>query len=303
LKLEHGAATDVGKRREKNEDSWLIVDDDSLFIVADGMGGHKSGEVASRLAVESIRGFFRQTAPDQDNTWPHVAMDPETNLDDYNSCRLVSAIQFAHRRIAYEVQQQPDLAGMGTTVVCVLFADEKAYIAHVGDSRCYCLSGKHLWQVTSDHTLANHMRERFEELNEEQEQRLAGLQHVVVRALGGNDTSDARVDLAVLHPGSGDVFMLCTDGLTGELDDVAIKESLEKSDSPQQICDHLVTAAVDNGGRDNVTVCSIRVLEVDESLRAQISGEATMEALQNMDDTGEETIESEDLIDAEDFKE
>ncbi len=262
MRIEFAGSTDVGRRRKRNEDFWVAVPDDNLLIVADGMGGHESGDRASRLAAESIQSFFRLTHPDSDNTWPHVAVGDRISLEDYNACRLVSAIQFAHRRICYEVQQSPELAGMGTTIVCVLFANEKAYVAHVGDSRCYCLSGGSLWQVTSDHTLANHVRSRFEVLTEEQEQRLSTLQHVVVRALGGSDTSDAQVDLTVLEPFPGDLFLLCSDGLSGELTDREIKGLLLDADDLQGTTRELVQVANEHGGRDNITAVLVRVAEV-----------------------------------------
>ena len=258
-------ATDVGKRRKRNEDSWLCLAGESLAVVADGMGGHGGGDIASQIAVRALEDFFTLTGVESEVTWPHVAADEELDLNDVSASRLVSAIQYAHLCIAAEVGNRPELAGMGTTIVCVLFAEEKVYVAHVGDSRCYCLSAGSLWQVTDDHTLANHVRKRFEDLSDEQEQRLDSLRHVVVRALGGSDLSDVQVDLTVLEPADGDLFLLCSDGLTGELDDAQIRAVLTGGEDLGVMCDKLVEQANEAGGRDNITVMLAQVEELKET--------------------------------------
>jgi len=264
-------ATDIGKRRSRNEDSWLVLAGENLVVVADGMGGHGGGDLASQIAVKALRDFFERTGVEAEVTWPHVAMDDELNLDDVSASRLVSAIQFAHRCIALEVQRDPKLAGMGTTIVCALFAEGKVYVAHVGDSRCYCLSDGSLWQITDDHTLANHVRKRFEDLSNEQEVRLDSLKHVVVRALGGSDLSDAQVDLTILEPAAGDLFLLCSDGLTGELGDTEIRQILTGGEDLGVMCDTLVERANEAGGRDNITVALARVDGLSEKGRRRRS--------------------------------
>lgn len=257
-------ATDVGKRRKCNEDSWVSISGENLAVVADGMGGHGGGDVASQIAVRAVEDFFVRTGIESEVTWPHVAAGDGLDLDDVSASRLVSAIQFAHRCIAAEVRDRPEMAGMGTTIVCVLFADGKVYVAHVGDSRCYCFSTGSLWQVTDDHTLANHVRQRFDELSDEQEQRLDSLRHVVVRALGGSDLSDVEVDLTILEPADGDIFLLCTDGLSGELTDDEIRAVLAGGEDPGVMCDKLVEQANEAGGRDNVTVVVAKIEELHD---------------------------------------
>ncbi len=269
-------STDIGKRRKRNEDSWLAIPDENLVVVADGMGGHGGGDLASQAAVKAMGDFFKRTGAEVDVTWPHVAIDDELNLEDLSASRLVSAIQYAHRCIAMEVQQNPELTGMGTTIVCALFAEEKVYVAHVGDSRCYCLSDGSLWQITDDHTLANHVRKRFGELSDEQEQRLDSLKHVVVRALGGSDLSDAQVDLTILEPAPGDLFLLCSDGLSGELSDQDIREILTGGDDLGVLCDRLVEQANENGGRDNITVALAQVASFASERPRRRAGDRVM---------------------------
>jgi serine/threonine protein phosphatase PrpC len=282
-------ATDIGRRRRRNEDSWLGLPEDNLAVVADGMGGHGSGDVASQLAVATIKSFFSLTAPESENTWPHVATDERVDMSDFNSSRLVSAIQFAHRRIATEVQATPGLAGMGTTVVCAHFVDDKAYIANVGDSRCYCLSDGALWQVTDDHTLANHVRSRFDALTADQEARLQALSHVVVRALGGSDPTDAQVDLTILEPRVGDTFVLCSDGLSGELSDDQIRTILVSGNDLGVVCQRLVEAANEAGGRDNITVVAARIEELSRS-RAPQRRQSDLSGQPDEDETCEEIV-------------
>jgi PPM family protein phosphatase len=269
-------ATDIGKRRKRNEDSWLALASENLVVIADGMGGHGGGDIASQAAVKAMEDFFTRTGAESDVTWPHVAIDDELNLEDLSASRLVSAIQYAHRCIAMEVQQNPDLAGMGTTIVCALFAEDKVYVAHVGDSRCYCFSDGSLWQVTDDHTLSNHVRKRFDELSVEQEQRLESLKHVVVRALGGSDLSDAQVDLTILEPAPGDLFLLCSDGLSGELSDGEIRETLTGGEDLGVMCDSLVQRANEKGGRDNITVALAQITPSSKERLRRRAGDRQM---------------------------
>jgi PPM family protein phosphatase len=296
VKLEFAGGTSVGRRRKNNEDAWLVYGHQDVVAVADGMGGHDGGEVASQMTIEALRAFFKQTAPAEDNTWPHVASDLDVNLEDMNASRLVSAIQFAHRRIAYEVKRKPELDGMGTTVVCAHFTETSAYIAHVGDSRCYCFSGGHLRQVTMDHSLVNDMKKRVQKLTPEQERRLARLQHVVVRVLGGNDYGDVRVDLTILNPFVGDVFLLCSDGLTGELSDAEIKGILSAEPDLQLACQKLIDEANSAGGRDNVTVVMARVLDVEQPNMDDISEEATVTSTPIIEETVEEVKVNEETL-------
>ena len=172
MRLDYAATTHVGRVRKVNEDSLLILPDENLFVVADGMGGHGAGDVASSLAVGAIERVFTSTAQRKGvGTW----LARVASGDDVHSVRLVGAIKSAHSGILKEIKARPQLMGMGTTVVSCYFADGRLYIAHVGDSRCYCLRGEEFHLLTRDHSLVNDMLDRFS-LGQDHERRLAYLE-------------------------------------------------------------------------------------------------------------------------------
>jgi protein phosphatase len=232
--------SDVGRCRESNEDSFLCDTKLGLFAVADGMGGHAAGEVASRLAVDALVEAFRR------NNWNGEARDRNDAID-----RLRIAVAEANRKICDEIVLHEEQRGMGTTMVALLTLAEHAVIGHVGDSRAYLLRDQRLHRLTSDHSWVN-------------EQVQAGLlstdaaqkhpmRNIVTRALGSRP--DVVVDLRTeeIHP--GDVFLLCSDGLNGMLGDDEIRETLVRyRDNPKQSCWALVDAANQRGGEDNTTV-------------------------------------------------
>jgi len=260
MKIEHGGGTHVGRVREQNEDLFLVVPAEHLYVVADGMGGHEGGAEASRIAVDSISEFFRQTESAEGGTWPHIA----TRIHDQHACRLVSSIQYAHRGVvdaAWRRSGGPTI--MGTTVVALLFAGGQAYVAHVGDSRAYRFMDGRLIQVTTDHTVVEDIKRRYQ-LTRDQQQSLGSIKHLVARALGGRETGDVEVDITVTMPAPGETFILCTDGLTNELTDDGIAGILSTTDSLQEAADRLIKAAVDAGGSDNVTVILARYVKEDE---------------------------------------
>ncbi len=260
MKAEHGGGTHVGRVRKANEDSHLVLPEEHLYVVADGMGGHSGGAEASRIAVDSIAEFFHKTESAEDSTWPHIA----TWIHDTHACRLVSAIQYAHRGVVDAAWSQPGgPTVMGTTVVSLLFVGGQAYIAHVGDSRCYRFLDGHLVQLTTDHTVVEDIKRRYQ-LSQDQQASLGSINHLVARALGGRETGDVEVDITVVVPSPGEVFLLCSDGLTNELTDNGIAAILSTTTDLQEASDRLVQAAVESGGADNVTVVLARFLEGDE---------------------------------------
>jgi len=259
MNTESGGGTHVGRVRKKNEDSHLILPEAHLYVVADGMGGHAGGAEASRIAVDSIAEFFRKTESKDDSTWPHIA----TWIHDTHACRLVSAIQYAHRGVVDAAWQLPGgPAVMGTTAVALSFVGGQAYVAHVGDSRCYRFLDGRLIQLTTDHTVVEDIKRRYQ-LTHDQRASLGSIQHLVARALGGRETGDVEVDITVVVPSPGESFLLCSDGLTNELTDDGIAAILSTTDDLQQAADRLIKAAVDAGGSDNVTVVIARFLEGD----------------------------------------
>jgi serine/threonine protein phosphatase PrpC len=253
LHLSWAAATHQGMKRPTNEDSLCARPDLGLFVVADGMGGHAAGEVASRLAVETIEGFIEATGerlPDQ--TWP-VAWNPELSA---GGNRLCAAFALANRRLAEEARRRLELRGMATTASAILFdpAGESAS-AHVGDSRIYLLRGGELRRHTHDHSWVE------EQVRAGMLDPRAASQHpwrnVVTRALSGS--GDPEVDVAPLALDEGDLLLLCSDGLFGVVPDERLAEALSARADLQGICDDLIALANAAGGPDNITVLVLRV--------------------------------------------
>jgi serine/threonine protein phosphatase PrpC len=247
-------STDPGLRRTSNEDSYSTRPDVGLFVVADGMGGHVAGEVASRVAVEAIEAFIEETAgADKNRTWP-FPFDPSLSLE---ANRLKAAFRLANRRIASAIADSQDLRGMATTASAVLMGKESASVGHVGDSRVYVLRQGTLAQITHDHSWVE------EQVRAGTLTPSAARQHpwrnVVTRALSGGE--DPEVDVTEVTPVPGERYLLCSDGLFGVVADDRIAEILGQSGvSLETICRGLVDAANKAGGPDNITAL---VLEID----------------------------------------
>ncbi|XYH94769.1 Stp1/IreP family PP2C-type Ser/Thr phosphatase [Sorangium sp. So ce1128] len=250
--------TDVGLQRDHNEDSYAVLSEYDLFIVADGMGGHRAGDVASRLATESIADFFRSTSR-EDATWPFHF---DTSLSEEEN-RLQAGIRVANRQIFERSIRSRDCAGMGTTVVGALFSKKKnrIYVGHVGDSRAYRVRKGSISQLTRDHSLFNDYIMAMPELTEEQRAELP--RNVITRALGMNDS--VAVDLLSDEPQPGDVYLLCSDGLSGMLSDDQILQIVSSTEEVPEMCRRLIAKANENGGEDNITALVIRIDEQDEA--------------------------------------
>jgi protein phosphatase len=228
--------TDVGRRREHNEDSYLALPEHHLFAIADGMGGHAAGEVASRIAVESIAHAFEQTTfvgePDSSRPW--------------RGDQLVRAILGANTEVFARGQADESLRGMGTTLVAARFSPNKqrVYIAHVGDSRCYRARRGELVQLTTDHTAAQ-LGVKGREA------------HRLIRAVGVWE--HIEVDLLVDSPEPDDTYLLCSDGLSKMVPDTRILDLIGDGHNLEDSCRALVDAANQRGGLDNVTVILVGV--------------------------------------------
>ena len=245
MRIEHAGVTHVGMKRNHNEDSLLLLPDQSLFVVADGMGGHSSGEIASGIAVEELGEFFKMTSKDQEATWPYK-MDKSRNYDEN---RLATGIKLANVRIFEKASNDQKFKGMGTTIVGLHFAQNFAYVAHVGDSRVYFFRAGVLRQITEDHSLLNDYLKAKKLTPEEIE--AFPHKNVIVRALGMKDT--VQVDVSRVEPADGDIFLLCSDGLSGMVPDPVIQETLVKTRDLQLAASQLIDLANANGGNDNVT--------------------------------------------------
>lgn len=248
--IEVAGETNVGKKRQHNEDNFSIVEEAGLYIVADGMGGHASGEVASKMAVDSIREFFEATAKDPDRTWPYK-MDKSRG---YEENRLITAIKLANLRIFEGAQKDAKQKGMGTTLVTVFAVQEGVYIAHVGDSRVYRIREGRIEQMTEDHSLLNDYI-KMKRLTPEE---IAAFPHknVIVRALGMKDV--VKVDTRFEQPRDGDTYVLCSDGLSGPVTDEDILAITLAAPDLKTAATQLIDKANANGGPDNVTVVLTR---------------------------------------------
>ena len=228
------------------------LSDYDLFVVADGMGGHRAGDVASKLATETISEFFRSTASD-DVTWPFHF---DTNLSDDEN-RLLTGIRVANRQIYERSTRSREYHGMGTTVVGAMFSPRrrKMYIGHVGDSRCYRVRDGKIAQLTRDHSLINDYLLAMPDLTEEQRAELP--KNVITRALGMQD--QVVVDLQHDEPVPGDTYILCSDGLSGMMTDEEIQAIVTEHRDINDACKQLIALANDHGGEDNVTALLVRI--------------------------------------------
>jgi PPM family protein phosphatase len=240
MRLAATGTSDVGLRRTRNEDAFLLVPEAGLFAVADGLGGHASGEVASRLAVESLRDAFGR-------------------LEGAPAERLRGAVLEANRIVHARSAADPHLSGMGTTLVSAWFPERGPIaVAHVGDSRAYVFRDGRLVRLTEDHTL---LAEFIREASPTDEEIAAyPNKHVVVRALGMRDT--VEVDVSLVDVREGDLLLLCCDGLFGMVSDDQMAGILRQEGADILRANQvLVDAAIDAGGVDNVTAVLVEVVE------------------------------------------
>ena len=252
MRVSFGGTTHVGRKRAHNEDSFHLPGADKLAVVADGMGGHASGEVASKLAVDTVVDHFRASDEDPQVTWP-FRMSQGTRMQQN---RLVTAVKLANSRIWETAQANQAQHGMGTTIVCALFLDEgRVVVAHVGDSRVYRVRDGELVQLTEDHSLVNDYM------------KLKGLgpdevadfpqKNVIVRALGMKEV--VQVDVVIDLPRRGDIYVLCSDGLSGMVSDAEIGRTVTTERDVEVAAGRLIDAANARGGIDNITAVVARI--------------------------------------------
>ena len=234
-----GYKSDVGRVRENNEDSFFVDTERGIFIAADGMGGHRAGEVASKMAVEIISSSLKESLKDNGDI-PLI---------------IHKAIQVANREIYKKAAQDANLAGMGTTVVLTIYNENKIYIAHVGDSRAYLIQGNEIKQLTQDHSLVAELL-NAKEINEE-DARNHHLRHVLSKALGTEKS--VKADIQNVQYQNGDYFLFCTDGITDMLRDEEIRRIFLNGQDLQKICEDLISSANEKGGKDNMTVVAISI--------------------------------------------
>jgi len=232
--LRSAARTDVGLRRSANEDRYTVASHLGLYLVADGMGGHTAGQVASELAAQSARRALE------------TLEGAETSLTE----KLRFSVAAANREVFSTAQGKSELAGMGTTLVALLAGGERIALAHVGDSRAYLVRGGRIRQLTDDHSLVAELVRRREITAHAAKGHPH--RHVLTRALGVRRSVEA--DFAELTPASGDIFVLCSDGLTGHVQDEEIAATVTRESDPDTACADLIDLANSRGGEDNTTV-------------------------------------------------
>ena len=240
-------ARSISGRRRRNEDAYFVDPEGRVFAVLDGMGGSAGGDVASSLAAEAIATFFMTIANDPDATWPY-ALDVNRSLLEN---QLDAAIRLANRRV--RSQRHDAHASMGTTVASLAIAGERAVLAHVGDSRVYRLRAGVLTQLTRDHSLYEQLLADGVSLPPLSEFIHA---NIITRALGAQD--DERPELGRVDARAGDRFLLCTDGLSGDLEPERIA-ALLGAGTVEQAAEALVDAAFEAGSRDNITVVVVEL--------------------------------------------
>jgi PPM family protein phosphatase len=252
MEIKSHGVTHVGKQRQHNEDAFLVADEAKLYLVADGMGGHAAGEIASRIAVDSISEFILHTKED-DGTWPH-AYDEQYKR---STNRLMAAVRLANTRVLEAMRKDARLRGMGTTVVACLADEGTMSVAHVGDSRAYLVRDGRLSRLTNDHSWV------FEQVQAgmltEEEAEKHPLRNVITRALGG--ALSVSPDASEVASKPGDVYLLCSDGLTGMLpEDEILRVVSDNIDDLERACQELIDRANEHGGLDNVTAILVKTI-------------------------------------------
>ena len=242
----------AGRQREENEDAFGSFIDARLFVVADGMGGHNAGEVASITAVDALETFFRSYHADPRQPWPH-AVNPELSLG-ANLLRV--GVKVANDRIRAAAKLDRAKNRMGTTIVALAIGDAQLTIAHAGDSRAYRLRGDEIKRLTRDHSVVEELLAARPEMSEVE---IAAFAHrnVVTRSLGSKDTLEPALLVEPLQ--EGDLYLTCSDGLWGSVTDDKIKRIVRSTNDIEAACQLLIDAANEAGGPDNITCLLVRV--------------------------------------------
>jgi len=246
------ARTDVGMKRDHNEDSFLVNEDLGLFVVCDGMGGHAGGETASRLAVQTIEKELMSARLRSDDPFAARAPLPESPL----AGALREAVEGACAAVFRTSRANPDLAGMGTTCITLLVHGDQAIIGHVGDSRAYLVREGKVWQLSEDHSLVNEQVRAG--LLSQDEARHSRLKNIITRSVGFEE--DVLVDVLGVETRAGDRFLLCSDGLSNLVDNDEIRDALAQGELAQ-VPDMLIELANSRGGDDNITVVAVQRTE------------------------------------------
>ncbi len=261
-------ATNVGRKRKHNEDNFLIDNDLKLFIVADGMGGHNAGEVASEMAIKVIR---REILSQKELLRKAIQDDVEGNQEEPKEAILIleNAIQTACYEVFHQAQQNESKKGMGTTVVVVLVVGDKGLVAHVGDSRVYLVRKGHLHQLTEDHSMVQEQLRQGKITKEEAEN--SPYKNVITRAVGIYEY--VPPDIIFLELAKGDRFLLCSDGVHPYFKDKELLSHLSSQETLNSIVDNIVQAVLNGGAHDNLTAVVVEIAEISQqNIQMEVSG-------------------------------
>jgi len=252
--LEAFGQTDVGRRRKLNEDNFLVDTEANLFAVCDGMGGHNAGEVASKLAIETLGAFIRRSHKEKEITWPYGL---DVNLS-FDGNRIKTAIKLANKKVFKAADNRDDYTGMGTTAVAGIVNEDLLTVGSAGDSRCYVLSGGKLVQVTRDDSWVS--AAWAEGILNAQEIERHPLRNVITKAVGAKE--DIEIDVVERKLLAGDLVLICSDGLHSMISDEKIQGALVPAPaSLEEGVARLIAAANEAGGKDNVSVVLVRYTE------------------------------------------
>lgn len=253
MKIDAGAKSDVGQKREINEDYFYVDNTSGLFIVCDGLGGHSAGEVASTKAVEYTIEYLQER-------WSEVKNARQTPIGYFRLTHLVEkAIHNTCLKINKMASLDPELNGMATTLTLLLIVDGNAVVGHVGDSRLYIMRNGQVNLLTTDHTLYHEMMTEFGDVDPNEIGKFA---HCLTRSVGNHES--VAVETLMFEARPNDVLLLCTDGLSIYFDDDSILAELLGGNDVNAIADSLVRFANQNGGTDNITAVVIRIVDVDD---------------------------------------
>lgn len=253
MKIHSFGITDVGLKRSHNEDNFFRSDELGIYLVADGMGGHAAGEVASNTAIQAIGEFFERHSRDASLTWP-FGYDSRFSA---MANALINGIRLANQRLYSLQQDRPELSGMGTTIASLAACETEATLAHVGDSRVYRQRRGEFELLTTDHSWVNEQLQK--NIITADEARNHRYRNVITRALGNRLDLEIDVRLETLEP--GDTYLICSDGLSGMLTDEELQEVLQTLPDLREATNKLVAMANEAGGHDNITVIVARAEE------------------------------------------
>lgn len=242
-KIEVFGLSDIGHIRKKNEDVFKVIEDSYIFSVADGMGGHRAGDIAAIQATTHINNLLAKTL------LSNVSVDQIVN-------HINLAIKEANFRVFNLSRTNKDFSGMGTTLCFLHLHSTHAIFAHVGDSRIYHYQKNKLIQLTKDHSLINKLKDQNKTFNKN------NCKNIITKAIGTYPKIDPTIDTTLFE--MGDIFLMTTDGLTDYISNEEIKKIIEFSDSTKILCENLINEAKNNGSSDNITALAVKILETNE---------------------------------------